>query len=110
MSKFNQDGSELSTIDQVRYQVHREAGFYRHAAIYALVIGGLWALNVYQVSSMDLSSKRWAYWAIWPTLGWGLGLISHGAGVFLRQSWFGPQWQERKIAERLSKEQNTAGK
>jgi 2TM domain len=110
MSRIDQDSSGFSKIDQVRRQVHREAGFYRHAAIYALVIGGLWALNLYQVSALELSAKRWAYWAIWPTLGWGLGLLSHGAGVFLRQSWFGADWQERKINERLSREQNSGEK
>jgi hypothetical protein len=38
-----------------------------------------------------------------PLLGWAIGLIGHAIGVFLPQHWFGREWEERKIQERLEK-------
>ncbi len=49
-------------------------GWYIHAAVYISVNLGLAAISV-------LSGK---HWAIFPALGWGLGLAIHGAAVLLR--------------------------
>ena len=49
-------------------------GFFSHALSYALVIGGLAALN--------LATSPHYPWFIWPLLGWGIGLVSHGMAFF----------------------------
>ena len=48
-------------------------GWYIHACIYILV-------NLCLIT-VSLTSGR--YWAVYPALGWGLGLALHGMSVFL---------------------------
>jgi hypothetical protein len=56
-----------------RKRAGAKLGWYIHAAVYLLVNLLLVALSV--------SSGR--HWAVFPLLGWGLGLAVHGAVVFL---------------------------
>jgi len=66
----------LSSNDIERL-AHKRAGarmgLYVHATVYLLVNLGLWAIA--------LGSGR--HWAIFPTLGWGLGLAIHAAIVLM---------------------------
>ena len=48
-------------------------GWYIHAAVYILV-------NLVLITISALGGK---HWAVFPALGWGLGLAIHGAVVFL---------------------------
>ena len=56
-----------------RKRAGAKLGWYIHATVYLLVNLLLIALSV--------SSGR--HWAVFPLLGWGLGLAVHGAVVFL---------------------------
>jgi hypothetical protein len=58
---------------RARRRVGMKMGFYIHAGVYALVNLGLFALNVYTGGRQ---------WAIYPMLGWGLGLAIHGIVTF----------------------------
>jgi hypothetical protein len=49
-------------------------GFYTHLTIYVIVNGSLLALNLLAGGPA---------WAVWPLIGWGLGLAAHGIAVFL---------------------------
>jgi hypothetical protein len=49
-------------------------GFYIHALVFVLVNGGLWLIN--QLGG----GPRWA---VFPLLGWGVGLAVHGIVVFV---------------------------
>lgn len=66
-----------STPDELERLARRRArakmGWYTHALVYLAVNIGL-AL---------LSGLHGRSWAIYPALGWGLGLLIHGALVFL---------------------------
>jgi signal transduction histidine kinase len=84
-----------TALAQARKQVQAMREFYLHAAIYAIVITGLWIFNA-------LSSKFW--WVQWPTFGWGIGLAVHGMTVFAGRSFFGAEWQQRKVAELMARE------
>ena len=59
-------------------------GWYIHASVYTLV-------NLLLVT-LSVSSGR--YWAVFPALGWGLGLLVHGVVVFRL---FGGDWHERMV-------------
>lgn len=48
-------------------------GWYTHASVYVLV-------NLFLVA-LSVSSGR--YWAVYPALGWGLGLALQGMSVFV---------------------------
>ena len=70
----------MSDIDEaaLRRKAERRAsaklGFYIHALVFVIVNAGLWLLNSW--------SSPGSYWAIWPLLGWGIGLAAHGVAVF----------------------------
>jgi hypothetical protein len=65
--------SEREESEAFRY-VRKLRGFYMHLLQYALVIPALWVIN--------LSTNTHYLWAIWPTLGWGLGLSMHALRLF----------------------------
>lgn len=84
-----------AALAHARKQVQEIRGFYIHAAIYVLVITGLWVLNA-------LTSREW--WVQWPMVGWGIGVSVHGLTVFAGRSFFGPEWEARKVAELMARE------
>ena len=57
---------------QARRRAGAKMGWYIHALVYVCVIVGLVLLSVMQGRS----------WAVYPAMGWGLGLLIHGLVVF----------------------------
>jgi hypothetical protein len=49
-------------------------GFFAHLAVFVIVNAALVIVNVVSASA--------DFWAIWPLLGWGIGLAFHGLAVF----------------------------
>ena len=68
-----------------RRSVKTRLGWYTHATVYLLVIGGLALLVVWQGR----------LWPVAPALGWGLGLLMHGLAVFVWGQ--GSDLQERMV-------------
>ncbi|SCK50719.1 2TM domain-containing protein [Variovorax sp. HW608] len=61
-------------IDRLaRKRAKAKMGWFIHAAIYAIVNLGLIALSV--------ATGR--AWAVFPLLGWGVGLLAHGISVWM---------------------------
>jgi hypothetical protein len=56
-----------------RKRAGAKLGWYLHAGIYLVV-------NLLLIG-LSVSSGR--HWAIFPAVGWGIGLAAHGLGVFL---------------------------
>lgn len=50
-------------------------GFYIHLTVYVIVGVLLVAIN--------LSMSSGYIWAMWPLMGWGIGLLFHALGVFV---------------------------
>lgn len=69
-------------------RVDDQLGFYVHFAVYLLVNALLVGLNIQ-------SGDPW--WAQWPALGWGIGIIAHGLGVFGRAPRVLVGWRLRRI-------------
>ena len=59
---------------RARRRVGMKIGFYIHALVFVVVNLGLYGLNAYT------GGQRWA---IFPLLGWGLGLSIHGIVTFV---------------------------
>ena len=70
-------------------------GFYTHLIIYIVVIGFLFALNIIRSSNH--------IWAIWPAVGWGIGVTFHALNVFEVINLFGVDWEQRQIKKRLNR-------
>jgi 2TM domain len=88
----------LKTDDQLqkeaRRQVRHMRHFYQHLTTYGVVILFLHILNL-------LTSSY--YWAIWPTLGWGVTIALHAARIYGFAEIFDDEWEERKVQELLAK-------
>lgn len=56
-------------------RVEAKMGFYIHLAVYLIVNTFLVILN--------LTFTKEYFWAIWPIIGWGAGLIIHGFNTFV---------------------------
>jgi len=85
-------------IDRLaRKRAKAKIGWFIHAAVYA-------AVNLMLVG---LSIHTGRGWAIFPLLGWGLGLALHGASVWLFAP--GGNLLERMVAHERSKLNATHG-
>jgi transcriptional regulator with XRE-family HTH domain len=76
------------------HHVRKLKGFYIHFTQYVIVIAALFAINLWQGAPH--------LWAVWPALGWGIGILFHAARVFDVHP-FGPDWEKRKVEERLGR-------
>ena len=88
----------------IRRRVHRLAEFYRHAIVYLIVNGGLWAFNAWAVFSSTSPIKWYSWWAIWPTLGWGIGVVTHGLSVLPFWSLFSQEWEDKKVKQLMARD------
>lgn len=78
-----------------RKRVKEIRGFYISAMLYTVIIPILWVIN------LSTGTKLWAHW---PMIGWGLGLVVQGLTVFAGRSFFGTEWEEKKIDEIMARE------
>jgi len=70
--------------------------FYQHLFSYILVISLLTVINYFSSPSY--------FWVVWPAMGWGIGIISHGIRAFEIFSLFSPEWEKRQIEKRLGRD------
>jgi sensor histidine kinase YesM len=77
-------------------QVSAMRGFYKHAAVYCIVIVSLGVLN--------LVKSPTKIWFLYPALGWGIGLALHGFAVWGHSIWLGKDWEDKKIAQLMARE------
>ena len=71
-------------IDKLaRRRASAKMGWYIHALVYVAVNLGLGVI----------SATAGRNWAVFPALGWGLGLLIHGAVVFISTT----GWRERLV-------------
>ncbi len=69
--------------------------FYGNLLAYCIIIPLLWWLNLMTTEFT---------WAIFPTLGWGFGLLMHGMEAYGYNPLWGKGWEERKIRELMDRE------
>ena len=78
-----------------RKRVKDIRSFYISASMYAVIIPILWVIN------LSTGTRLWAQWA---TIGWGLGLVVQGLTVFAGRSFFGTEWEQKKVDEIMARE------
>ncbi len=87
-------------IDDKRYQKAKEKveaikGFYSNAIAYCIVIPGLAFLNLKTTSFP---------WVLFPALGWGFGLLTHGMEAFGYNPLWGKRWEDKKLRELMERD------
>ncbi len=78
-------------------RVEKLKGFYLHLAIYILFVPVFIYLNYISQAGFP--------WALFPIVGWGMGVSGHAAETFNYNPLFGKSWEERKIRELMDKEE-----
>ena len=68
-----------------RKRAGAKLGWYLHSSVYVLV----------NLLLITLSAASGRHWAVYPALGWGVGLAVHGVVVFLLGS--GSGWHEHMV-------------
>jgi len=53
---------------------------------------------------INFATAPGVYWAFWPLLGWGIGLLAHALATYRWMPFAGKDWEERKIRELMDKE------
>ena len=84
--------------NQINYQkaekrVEAKLGFYLHLFIY--IMSSLIMVIV------NLNFTKGPFWAMWPVLGWGFGIVFHAFGVFAFGE--GSAMKEKMIEKELAK-------
>jgi hypothetical protein len=87
---------ERDRYQRARRRVREIRGFYLHVAVFVAVNALLHVI--------DLLASPGVYWAFWPLLGWGVGLVAHGLATYRWMPVLGKEWEERKIRELMDKE------
>jgi 2TM domain len=85
---------DLELYERAKKRVETRIGFYIHLFVYLAVNTLLIIVN--------LTASPGYYWFKWPLLGWGIGLLLHGIGVFA--SSIGSSVKERMIQKEMKKE------
>lgn len=85
----------MENVNDFKYRKAKERigeikSFYSHIFIYLIVMSLLVLLN-YNTTSFP--------WVIFPAMGWGIGVLSHGLKTFGYNFILGRNWEERKIKE-----------
>ncbi len=58
----------------------KRAGFKSHLSTYLIIVPFFWV--IWYLTGRDHSSGGFP-WAIWPTVGWGVGLFFHFMGAYV---------------------------
>src|SRR5215213_3672982 len=85
--------------EQLYERVEAIKGFYVHAAVYAMVNLGLFAINALTAFGI--------WWFLFPLIGWGIALTIHGVVLFFFEGKgpLGKEWEERKTKEMMEKDE-----
>jgi hypothetical protein len=82
--------------ERARRRVHELRAFYIHLTVFV-------GVNIF-LHVINFVTAPGKYWAFWPLLGWGIGLLAHAAATYRWMPFAGQEWEERKIRELMDKE------
>ena len=83
---------------EIRDHVNELKGFYIHMGLFTLI-------NVFLIT-LNLITSPGTFWAIWPILGWGVGMGAHAVSVFGLFGLGTKAWEERKVREMMLQRQH----
>ncbi len=85
---------------KAKEKVEERKRFYTNLISYAGFIIFLAFINYW--------SNKWSYpWFLWAAFGWGIGVVVQGVKIFGFNSFFGKDWEERKIKEFMNEDKKS---
>src|SRR5690606_11609757 len=98
--KYSPVETQKDYLEEKRFQKAKEKvkalkEFYGNLTAYCIIIPALWWLNYVTTDFI---------WAIFPTLGWGFGVLVHGMEAYGYNPLWGKRWEERKVREFMERE------
>ncbi len=94
------DNLETQKYLRVQKRVRAISGFYRHLAMYVLI--NLFLITLKYVN-LDEGEEFFRFSTFSTAVYWGIGLAFHAVGVFGGYLFLGKDWEQRKIAELMEK-------
>lgn len=88
---------ETVAYERARQDAARLRGFYVHCLVF--VLGNTTNVIVNWMTRQD--GGNW--WFQWALIAWTVALAVHGLTIAGRRSWFGPDWEQRKIRQYMTK-------
>jgi len=82
-------------LQRAKRRVAEIKGFYIHLFVFAVVVAGLFVVNL-------LVGGPW--WVQWVLLDWGAGVAAHGIAVLVHGSRRLADWEERKIKQLMAEQ------
>jgi sensor histidine kinase YesM len=84
-------------LERAHVRVQELRSFYVALFIFVIINVFFWTINLWQGGYL---------WAIWPTAGWGIGMLAWWASFALRDGnwYFGAKWEEAKVEEIMARE------
>lgn len=98
METFNEDDIQYQ---QAKRYVERLRGFYAHLFVYIAVNA---MIVIYNCSELKPGESYFEFKNFFTLTFWGIGLLAHGAVVFLSKNSYLQSWEEKKIREIMKKE------
>ncbi|WP_033961425.1 2TM domain-containing protein [Psychroserpens jangbogonensis] len=99
----NREFNQKERFQIAAKRVKQLKGFYTHALIFILVNLVFVYINFQKLEE----GESYFHWRNFVTFSfWGIGLLAHGASVFLPNLIFGRNWESKKIKEFMDKDSN----
>ncbi len=76
-------------------KVRKIRSFYVHLAQYVIIMGILSAYNLIYTPGN--------FWAVWPLLGWGAGILIDGLRTFDKIPFLNGDWEKRQVEKQLGR-------
>lgn len=93
--------TEREIYRKAQKRVKDKKDFYTHFAIYCATVVFFFTINY-------LTSPEF-WWAFFPSLGWGIGIVAHYFSTFGIPTAKGEDWEERELAKEIRKLERKQG-
>jgi hypothetical protein len=87
-------------------RVRRKRRFFSHLTVYLIVNAFLWCMWALAAAGYGWGMRSTTFpWPVFVTVFWGIGLISHGLGVFA----FHSGWEQQEIDKEIARLKKSKG-
>jgi len=104
MEFLNQNNPDYDAYKMAQIKVKKLKNFYIHMIVYALVNG---FILFSKYNNLEDQEAFFTFQNFSTAFYWGIGLVAHGATVFIPNFIFGKDWEDKKMKQFMNKDKNT---